>query len=100
MPYFCATWLIAWATPELSAPMRNATSWRVIMRSATRDPVAGVVSVSMWMVSILRPSTPPLSLNSPIAISMPRRSEAPELANWPLASEVSPIRSGLSVAAA
>jgi len=34
------------------------------------------------------------------AISMPRRSEAPELAYWPLASEVSPMRIGLSVVCA
>jgi hypothetical protein len=70
------------------------------MRSATREPVAGLVSVSMWSVSILRPRTPPLSLNSWIAIRLPRRSEAPELAYWPLASEVRPIRIGLSVACA
>ena len=41
-PYFCATWLIALATPELTAPIRKPHSSRVIMRSATRLPVAGV----------------------------------------------------------
>ena len=83
VPYFWATWEMALATPELTAPIRKAHSWRVIRRSATRLPVAGVVSVSMWMVSTLRPSTPPRSLNSAMAISMPRRSDAPELAYCP-----------------
>ncbi len=97
-PYFCATWLMALATPELTAPIRKPHSSRVIMRSATRLPVAGVVSVSMWTVSILRPSTPPFALNSSIAIIMPRRSLAPLLAYWPLASEVMPSFNGFSAA--
>jgi hypothetical protein len=100
VPYFWATWLTALATPELTAPMRKPHSSRLIRRSAARLPVAGVVSVSMWKVSILRPSTPPLALNSAMAISMPRRSLAPEFAYCPLASEVMPILTGLSVEAA
>ena len=63
---------------------------------ATRLPVAGVVSVSRWKVSILRPSTPPFALASAIAICMPRRSSAPEFAYWPLASEVMPSLIGLA----
>ena len=93
-PYFCATCEIALATPECTAPIRNAASLRVIMRSATRVPVAGVVSVSMWIASICRPSTPPLALNSLIAIIAPSRSSAPEAAYWPLASIVRPMTSG------
>ena len=50
-PYFCATCEMALATPECSAPIRKAHSLRVIMRSATREPVAGVVSVSMCSAS-------------------------------------------------
>ena len=38
---------IALATPELTAPIINDTLSREIRRSATRLPVAGVVSVSM-----------------------------------------------------
>jgi hypothetical protein len=64
-----------------------------------REPVAGVVSVSIWIVSIGRPSTPPFSLNSSIAIIMPRRSDAPELAYCPLASEVMPITIGSAASA-
>jgi hypothetical protein len=94
MPYFCATWPIALATPELRPPIRKATSLRVIMRSATREPVAGVVSVSMCSASTWRPSTPPFSLNSRIAIMAPSRSEVPLAPNWPLASIVRPITSG------
>ena len=97
-PYFCATCEIALATPECTAPIRNAASLRLIMRSATREPVAGVVSVSMWIASIGRPSTPPLSLNSLIAIIAPRRSSPPLAAYWPLASIVSPITSGFAAA--
>ena len=48
-PYFCATCPMALATPDWMAPTRNATSLRVIIRSATREPVAGVVSVSAVM---------------------------------------------------
>jgi hypothetical protein len=98
-PYFCATCEIALATPECSAPTRKATSLRVIMRSATREPVAGVVSVSMWMASMRRPSTPPLSLNSLMAMAAPRRSSPPEAAYWPDESIVRPITSGLACAA-
>jgi len=93
-PYFCATWLMALATPECSAPIRNAASFRVIMRSATREPVAGVVSVSMCSASICRPSTPPFWLNSRMASIAPRRSSMPLAPYWPLASIVSPITSG------
>ena len=93
-PYFCATCEIALATPECRPPIRNAASLRVIMRSATREPVAGVVSVSMWIASIGRPSTPPLALNSLIAIIAPRRSSTPLAAYWPDASIVRPITSG------
>ena len=82
------------ATPECTAPTRNAASLRVIIRSAIRVPVAGVVSVSMWIASICRPSTPPLALNSLIAIIAPSRSSAPEAAYWPLESIVRPITSG------
>ena len=99
VPYFWATCEMALATPELTAPIRKAHSLRVIRRSATRLPVAGVVSVSMCMVSTLRPSTPPRALNSEMAICMPRRSEAPELAYCPEASDVSPSTMGLSEAA-
>jgi hypothetical protein len=91
---------MALATPEETAPIRKATSCRVTMRSATRVPVAGVVSVSMWMVSIWRPSTPPFLLNSELAISIPRRSISPLLPYWPLASVVRPIRRVLSALAA
>jgi hypothetical protein len=72
---------------------------RVISRSATRDPVAGVVSVSMWIASIVRPSTPPLALISLIASIAPRRSSIPLAAYWPLASIVSPMISGFFCAA-
>ncbi len=99
VPYFCATWLMALATPECTAPMRNAASLRVISRSATRDPVAGVVSVSMCSASMRRPSTPPLSLNSRIASMAPRRSSVPLAPYWPLASMVRPITSGFFCAA-
>ena len=93
-PYFCATCEIALATPECSAPIRNAASLRVMRRSATREPVAGVVSESMWIASIGRPSTPPLALISLIAIIAPRRSSMPLAAYWPLASIVRPRTSG------
>ena len=93
-PYFCATCEIALATPEWIAPTRNAASLRVIIRSATREPVAGVVSVSMWIASMCRPSTPPLSLNSLIAIIAPSRSSMPDAAYCPLASIVRPMTSG------
>ena len=93
-PYFCATCEMALATPEWSAPTRYATSLRVIIRSATREPVAGVVSESMWSASIGRPSTPPLALNSLIAIIAPSRSSMPLAAYWPLASIVRPMTSG------
>ena len=73
---------------------RNAASLRVIIRSAIRVPVAGVVSVSMWIASTCRPSTPPLALNSLIAIIAPSRSSAPEAAYWPLESIVKPMTSG------
>ena len=59
VPYFCATCEIALATPECTAPIRKAASLRVIMRSATREPVAGVVSVSMWIASIAGPARRP-----------------------------------------
>jgi hypothetical protein len=97
-PYFCATCEIALATPECSAPMRNEHSLRVIMRSATREPVAGVVSVSMCSASTVRPRTPPFSLNSLIAIIAPRRSSPPEAPYWPLASMVRPMVSGFFAA--
>ncbi len=99
VPYFCATCEMALATPECTAPIRNAASLRVIIRSATREPVAGVVSVSMWMASMRRPSTPPLSLNSLMAIIAPRRSSPPDAAYWPEASMVRPITSGFFWAA-
>ena len=67
-------------------------------RSAMRVPVAGLVSVSAVIHSILRPSTPPLALNSSIAILMPRRSSWPELPYWPLASQVSPSLIGFPCA--
>src|SRR5215207_5854221 len=73
-PYFCTTWEMTLATPELTPPIRKAAPSTVIIRSATREPVAGVVSVSTWTVSILPPSTPPLAFCSAIAIRMPRRS--------------------------
>ena len=98
-PYFCATCEIALATPECTAPIRKAASLRVIIRSATRDPVAGVVSVSMWMASMRRPSTPPLSLNSLIAIIAPSRSSPPEAAYCPDASMVRPMIRGFFCAA-
>ena len=87
---------MALATPDWIAPTRNATSLRVIMRSATREPVAGVVSVSAVMYASLRPSTPPLALASSMAMMVPRCSSWPLLANWPLASWVRPMRIGLS----
>jgi hypothetical protein len=99
-PYFWATWLMALAAPDWTAPTRKWTFSRVIIRSATRVPVCGLVSVSIHTVSILRPSRPPASLNSATAISVPRRSAWPEFANWPLASWVRPMRIGLSDAAA
>ncbi len=98
-PYFWATCEIAFATPEWSAPIRKAASLRVMSRSATRDPVAGVVSVSMWIASIGRPSTPPLALNSLIAIIAPRRSSMPLAPYWPEASIVNPMTSGFFCAA-
>ena len=94
VPYFCATCEMALATPECTAPIRNAASLRVIRRSATREPVAGVVSVSMCSASMRRPSTPPFSLNSRIASIAPRRSSMPLAPYWPLASMVRPITSG------
>jgi hypothetical protein len=45
-PYFWHTCDIALAVPDWIAPTMKATLSRVIMRSATREPVAGVVSVS------------------------------------------------------
>ena len=98
-PYFCATCEMALATPECTAPIRKAASLRLIMRSATREPVAGVVSVSMWMASMRRPSTPPLSLNSLMAIIAPSRSMPPLAPYWPEASIVRPMTSGLACAA-
>ena len=87
---------MALATPEWIAPIRMVQSSRVMKRSATRLPVAGVVSVSAVIQSILRPSTPPLALNSSIAILMPRRSSWPLLPYWPLASQVRPSLIGLA----
>ena len=98
-PYFCATCEMALAAPECSAPIMKATSLRVIMRSATREPVAGVVSVSMCSASMRRPSTPPLSLYSLMAIIAPRRSSPPLAPYWPEASMVRPMVSGFAVAA-
>ncbi len=72
----------------------KAASLRVINRSATRDPVAGVVSVSMCNASMFRPSTPPFALNSLMATIAPRRSSTPDAAYWPEASMVRPITSG------
>ena len=89
-PYLLATWVMALATPECIAPIRMVQSSRVMKRSATRLPVAGVVSVSAVIQLILRPSTPPLALNSSIAMRMPRMSSWPLLPYWPLASQVSP----------
>jgi hypothetical protein len=77
----------------------KAASLRLIMRSAMREPVAGVVSVSMWMASIGRPRTPPLALNSLIAIIAPSRSMPPLAPYWPDASIVNPMTSGLAAAA-
>jgi len=48
----------------------------------------------MWSASIGRPSTPPLALNSLIAIIAPSRSSLPLAPYCPLASIVSPITSG------
>src|SRR5919106_1550771 len=95
-PYFWQTCEMALATPDWIAPTMKCTFSRVIMRSATRVPVCGVVSVSIQTYSIWRPSTPPLALNSSIAMIVPRFSSWPLLANWPLASWVSPILIGLS----
>ncbi len=64
-----------------------------------RDPVAGVVSESMWIASIGRPSTPPLALNSLMAIIAPSRSSMPLAAYWPLASIVRPMTMGFFCAA-
>ena len=97
MPCLFATWVMAFATPECSAPIRTEQSSRM-KRSAMRVPVAGLVSVSAVIHSILRPSTPPLALNSSIAILMPRRSSWPELPYWPLASQVSPSLIGFDCA--
>ncbi len=71
----------------------------MIIRSATLEPVAGVVSVSMCSASIWRPSTPPFALNSLMAIIAPSRSSLPLAAYWPLASIVSPMTSGFFCAA-
>lgn len=86
---------MALATPEWTAPIRIVQSSRVMKRSAMRLPVAGVVSVSAVVQTIFRPSTPPLALNSSIAILMPRRSSCPLLPYWPLASQVRPSLIGL-----
>src|SRR5450432_1641823 len=95
-PYFCATCEIALATPELIAPTRNATFSCLMRRSATRDPVAGVVSVSRWTHFMGRPRTPPLALNSAMAIRTPRLSESPLAAYCPLASAVIPMTIGFA----
>ena len=87
---------MALATPEWIAPIRMVQSSLVMKRSATRLPVAGVVSVSAVIQVILRPSTPPLALTSSIAIWMPRRSSWPLLPYWPLASQVRPSLIGLA----
>ena len=99
-PYFWHTCETALATPDCTAPTMKPTSSRVMKRSATRVPVAGVVSVSCQTYVSLRPSTPPLSLASSIASMVPSFSDCPLAPNWPLASWVSPILIGLSVAAA
>jgi hypothetical protein len=93
-PYFCATCEMALATPELTPPTMKATLSCLIMRSAMREPVAGVVSVSMCTYLMGRPSTPPLAFISSMAMITPRLSESPLLAYWPLASAVMPIRIG------
>ena len=90
MPYLLATWVMALATPECTAPIRKPHCSWAMKRSATRVPVAGLVSVSAVIHSTLRPSTPPLALNSSIAMRMPRTSSWPLLPYWPLASQVRP----------
>ena len=96
VPYLLATWVMALATPECSAPIRKP-HWSCAMnRSATRVPVAGLVSVSAVTHSTLRPITPPLALNSSMARRMPRKSSWPLLPYWPLASQVSPSLIGLA----
>ena len=96
VPYLLATWVMALATPECTAPIRKPHCSWAMKRSATRVPVAGLVSVSAVIHSILRPSTPPLALNSSIARRMPRRSSWPLLPYWPLASQVRPSLIGLA----
>ena len=76
-----ATFLIGALSSGVANAISQVASLRVIMRSAARLPVAGLLSVSICMYSILRPKTPPFWLNSSMAIIMPRRSEAPLLAN-------------------
>jgi len=95
VPYFCATWAMASDTPELTPPIRKLHSYREIIFSATRDAVSGLVSVSWWIHWIFRPSKPPRSLNSEMAMRIPRDSLAPLLPYWPVASVVSPIVMGL-----
>ena len=99
-PYCWQTCEMALATPDWMAPTMKWTFSRLIMRSATRVPVCGVVSVSIQTYSIWRPSSPPLALNSSIAMIVPRCSDWPLLANWPLASWARPILIGLSAAEA
>ena len=99
VPYLLAICVMALATPECTAPIRKLHSSRM-KRSAMRVPVAGVVSVSAVIHSILRPSTPPLALNSSMAMRMPRRSSWPELPYWPEASQVSPSLMGFDCAKA
>src|SRR4051812_18728941 len=86
---------MALATPECNAPIRKPHCSCAMKRSATRVPVAGLVSVSAVIHSILRPMTPPFALYSSIAKRIPRRSSCPLLPYWPLASQVSPSLIGL-----
>lgn len=96
VPYLAATWVMALATPEWTAPIRKAHCSWAMKRSATRVAVAGLVSVSVVIHSTLRPSTPPLALNSSIAGRMPSRSSWPLAPYWPLASQVRPSLIGLA----
>jgi len=53
VPYLLATCVMALATPECTAPIRNAHCSWAMKRSATRVPVAGLVSVSAVIHSTL-----------------------------------------------
>jgi hypothetical protein len=58
-PYFCATCEMALARARVERTDQERGLIAVMRRSATREPVAGVVFESMWIASIDAPARRP-----------------------------------------